>query len=139
MAYDDGKFGVIHRHWFGLTAKAGGSGDVITFNESESTPVTRFYPKGPIEILKLGVQTLATLGKGEEAFNLKGDGTTLASVIASTTSAPWAIASVAVNEVLDAGSYLTLIASTNACSTGSCAVFIDYKPQPDSTKKWDDV
>jgi hypothetical protein len=83
----------------------------------------------------LGVQTLATLGKGEQAFNLKIDGsTTMKSVTASSSSAPGAIASAVVDDGLSAGSYLSLIASTNACSTGTCAVFIDFRRKFDQSK-----
>lgn len=136
-SYDDAKYGVIERHWFSLPITAGGDAAAgLTFNETEATKVKRFYPKGPITIKKLGVLTLATLGKGEQAFNLKIDGsTTMKSVVCSTTSAPGTIASVAVNDSLSAGSYLSLIASTNVCSTGTCAVFIDFVRKYSS--KWD--
>ena len=138
MPYDDGKYGVIERHWFSLPITWGGSAaGGITFNETEATKVKRFYPKGPIQILKLGVITLGTLGKGEQAFNLKIDGTTtMQSVTASSASAPGTIASIAVNDGLSAGSYLQLIASTNACSTGTCAVFIDFRRSYHNSK-WD--
>jgi len=136
--YDDSRFGVIERHWFGLPVTwGGGAAAGLLFNETEATPVKRFYPKGPIQILKLGVITLGTLGKGEQAFNLKADGTTtLKSIVASTTSAPGAIASIAVNDGLSCSSYLTLIASTNVCSTGSCAVFLEFRRKFDSAGKW---
>jgi len=135
--YDDSKFGVIERHWFGLPKTwGGGAAGGITFNETEATTIKRFYPKGPIQIQKLGVIALATLGKGEQAFNLKIDGsTTMKSIVASTTSAPGTIASVVVDDGLSAGSYLSLIASTNACSTGTCAVFIDFRRKYD-TSRW---
>lgn len=129
LRYDDAKHNVVERHWFGLTQKAGGSGTVLTFNESEATKITRWYAKGPIQIRKVGVMTLATLGKGEEAFNLKVDNTnTVTSVIASTTSAPYTIASTVLDtpRTVSQSSYLTLIESTNVASTGSCAVFVEY-------------
>ena len=135
--YSDSKFGTIFRHWFGLTAKHGGCGDILTFNETEATKVTRFYPKGPIRILKMGIYTAATLGKGEEAFQLQKSGTKIVSVTASTTSAPYAIASSNFDTTVPAGSYLTLIASTNVCSTGSTAVFFDYIPKFSNDGKWD--
>lgn len=138
--YDDSKFGVIERHWFGLPKTwGGGAAAGFTFNESEATVVKRFYPKGPITILKLGVLTLATLGKGEEAFNLKKDGSTLVgAVVASTTSAPGTIASnvAPASANVAAGSYLQLVSSTNACSTGTCAVFIDFVRRFDVGGKW---
>lgn len=137
--YDDAKYGVIERHWFGLPKTwGGGAAAGLTFNESEATPIKRFYPKGPIVVEKLGVVALATLGKGEQAFNLKIDGsTTMKSVVCSSASAPGAIASIAVNDSLTAGSYLSLVASTNACSTGTCAVFIDFRRKYETTGKWD--
>jgi hypothetical protein len=128
MAYDDGRFGVVERQWFGLNQKHGGSGSAITFNETEANKVTRWYPRGPIHIEKFGVKTLTALGKGEELFTLQIDGTTaMKKITASTTSAAYTVASAAVNDDLAAGSYLTILASTNVCSTGSVALFIDFR------------
>jgi len=137
MSYDDARYGIIERHWFGLpTTWGGGAAAGITFNETETTPVKRFYPKGPIQVLKMGVLTLGTLGKGEQAFNLKIDGTTtMKSVMASSQASTGAIASVTVGDSLSSSSYLTLIASTNACSTGTCAVFIDFRRKYISSDK----
>ena len=137
--YDDSKYGVIERKWFGRTVKAGGStASGFTFDESTDTEVTRWYPRGPIEIKKFGVMTLATLGKGEEVFAIRKSGSTrVATVTASTTSAPWTIAStVTVSSAnVAAGSYLDIIASTNVCSTGTCAVFVDFVRR--YSTKWD--
>ncbi len=136
-AYDDAKYGVIERKTFGLTQKHGGDAAAgFTFNETESTKVTKWYPKGPIQIQKFGTYALATLGKGEQLFGLALDGTRLTQVTASTTSAPYAIASVAVDDGLSSGSYLTINASTNVCSTGTCALFIDFRRKYDSSG-WD--
>jgi hypothetical protein len=63
---------------------------------------------------------------------LNCNGTRVEEIVASTTSSPWTIASVAVSKTVNAGSYLTLIASTNVCSTGSVAVFVDYVPMFDN-------
>lgn len=134
--YSSDIFGSIQRVWFGLTVKHGGSGAVLTFNETESTKVTRFYPRGPVEILKFGVYTEATLGKGEEDFVLSIGGTRVTAVTASTTSAPYTIASVDVATAIDAGGYLTILSSTNVCSTGSVACFIDFRPRYEAGK-WD--
>ena len=127
--YDDGVYGVTFRQWFGLTQKHGGTDAVLTFNESEGTKVTRHYPRGPIKITKMGAYVAATLGKGEEVMTLDVDGARVTQVTASTTAAPYTIASVSVSKIMNAGSYITIGASTNVCSTGSVAVFIDYVPQ----------
>jgi hypothetical protein len=138
--YSDGVFGDVRRQWFGLTQKHGGADAVITFNETRAVKITRHYPKGPIKILKFGVYTAATLGKGEELFRLCVNGTTTpptgGTVVASTTSAPYTIASVACAKQVNAGSYITLLASTNVCSTGSVALFIDYVPVFSNSGKW---
>jgi len=127
--YDDAKFGVVQRHWFGLTKKAGGQGAADGFELSaDATHVTRFYPKGPMYITKFGVMHLATQGGTEVTVNLKRNSSTLATVIASTDSAPWAIASKAVNKNVDAGSYL-VITSEGTVATGSVACFIEWHPK----------
>ena len=140
--YSDPKYGVIERKYFSLPIKHGGSAAAgFTFNETELTKVTRWYPKGPVVLQKFGCLTLATLGKGEEVFRLTKQGaagTLLARVVASTTSAPYTVASVALDDTIDAGSYITIFGSTNVCSTGSVAFFIDYRRTYDQTK-WDPV
>lgn len=142
MPYDDPKFGVIERHWCSLPVKQGGSAAAgFTFNESEGVKVTRLQFKGPIVLQKFGVMTLGTLGKGEQLFRLTKQGaagTLLGRVVASTTSAPYTIASVALDDTIDAGSYLTIFGSTNVCSTGTVAFFIDFRRAYDGSK-WDPV
>lgn len=137
--YDDSKFGVIERKTFGLTVKHGGeTATGITFNETEATKVTRWYPRGPITVKKFGVVTLATLGKGEEAISLYKSGSTrIASVTASTTSAPYTVASTTTvsSANVAAGSYINILASTNVCSTGTVAVFVDFVRK--YSTKWD--
>lgn len=62
--YDDSKYGVVTRKWFGLTKKHGGDcADGYTFTGSGSTVthLARWYPKGPIKVTKLGFMVLATL------------------------------------------------------------------------------
>lgn len=137
--YDDSKYGVIERKWFGRTVKHGGeTASGFTFNETAAVKVTKWYPRGPITIKKFGCMTLGTLGKGEEVFGLRKSGSTrVATVTASTTSAPYTIAStVTVSSAnVAAGSYLDIIASTNVCSTGTCACFVDFVRRYSS--KWD--
>lgn len=134
-SYSDAKYGIIYRKWFGLTTRAGGESATtgITFNETQSNVVKRWYPprKGTIQMLKYGVMTLATLGKGEQSFDLCVNGTTspFATLVASTTSAPFTIASKVTAKGLTAGSYVSILASTNVCSTGTVAIWIDYRPK----------
>lgn len=153
--YSDSKYGVIERTWFGLTAKWGGEVAAgVTFNETQANVnPKKWYPKGPIEIIKLGVMTLATLGKGEQLFGLtvQGTATVKGVVVASTASAPATIASNpltpggsyqgystgAARPTLAAGSYLTFLASTNVCSTGTVALFVDWRRRFSSAGKWD--
>lgn len=139
--YSDAPFqGITVRKWYGSTAKLGGSGAIITFNETQAAKVTRDYLRGPVKIKKFGVLTAATLGKGEELFTLGVNGTAQsnATVVASSASGQYTIASVAVSKIVNAGSYLSILASTNVCSTGSVALFIDYIPQYQAgNSKWD--
>lgn len=128
--YSDKKYDVIERKWFGLSKANGGDAAAgFTFNETQAALIKRYYPKGPIRLLKIGVMTLATLGKGEQLVGLTVDGTATvkATIVASTTSAQYTIASKTLATVVQPGSYLSLLASTNVCSTGSIAVFIDFR------------
>lgn len=61
--YSDDKYGVVERKWFGLTRKLGGetaSGFTIGSGTTE-TFVHRWYPKGPVKVVKCGAMVLATL------------------------------------------------------------------------------
>jgi hypothetical protein len=133
--YDDSKFHTLERVWFGLTSKAGGSGDVpYTFHETQlaAGPMARYYVgPGPIRVKKFGALVLATIGAGEQYFTLYKSGTggtAMAGVMCTTDSAPWAISSdVTISSgTVNSGSYLTIKASTNTGSTGSVACFIDF-------------
>jgi len=65
--YDDAKFGVIERTWFGLPRKYGGecaSGFTIASGTTESV-VARWYPKGPIAVKKMGAFVCATLASAD--------------------------------------------------------------------------
>lgn len=133
--YDDAKYNVIERQWFGLTTKHGGqAASGITFNETEGAKVARWYPKGPILVKKFGLRVLATMGKGEEVFVLFKNGSSrIGTVVASTTGLNYTQPDNAVNDSPDSdyatipeGDYLTLHASTNVCSTGTIAFFVDF-------------
>ena len=122
--YDDSKYGVMERLW--LTAQQVNQSDVQL--SGDSTLVKRFYPKGPIKILRFGVQHLATQGGTEVTVSLKkgASGTVWATVVASTDSAPWVIASKTPSTtVIPAGSYIT-VDSAGTVATGSVHCFIDY-------------
>lgn len=139
-SYSDSRYGIIERQWFGLPKLwGGGAAAGLTFNETQAAVIKRCYLKGPVKLLKIGVQTLATLGKGEQLFGLTvgGTATVKATIVASSASAPGTIASKTLATSLSAGSYLALLASTNVCSTGTVAVFIDFRRSFDSTGKWD--
>jgi hypothetical protein len=136
MSYSNAQYGVIERQWFGLSKVMGGECAAgFTFNETEATIVKRWYPRGPIQLLKLGVLTLGTLGKGEESFGMYKNTTRITAIVASTTSAAFTVASKALTTAMDAGDYLSFVASTNVCSTGTVALFVDYR-RAYHTSKW---
>lgn len=134
--YDDAKYGVIERVWFGLMKKQGGDNVANTGgfipDETTKTHVTRWYPKGPIKIKKFGLLIAATIGKGETVYVLKKNGSTrVGTVTASTSGAPYSSTAYSINSsptvsTLPDGDYLSLVSSTNVCSSGTCAFFIDY-------------
>jgi len=144
MAYDDAKFGVIERKWFGLTVKNGGETAAAHLIPAvaEAAKVTRWYPRGPIIVKKFGVMVQATGGDGEQTFVLKkgvaATGTRIAAVTSSTDGASYTIASNSspASFNIAAGSYLSILASTNVCSTGSYAFFVDFVRRYDGTDKW---
>jgi len=151
--YSDSKFGVINRKWFGLTKKHGG--DVAagyTFGTTDATSIThlaRWYPRGPVKMLKAGSRHLATmtqassdlvparlLTRGASAsvgctWNVKSTSTAINPyVVASTTT--FTVAQV------KAGEYIAVktgtprtdngTAANTATLTGTVAFFVDYVP-----------
>lgn len=158
--YDDSKFGVIERKWFGLTKKHGG--DVAagyTFGTTDATVIThlaRHYPRGPIAIQKAGAYTLATVGGGGTLFDKLPVHVTKNGVRVSAltfdvrdAAAPFSIASVkpSAETVIDAGSYIGFQTATpqsdkgtagnTATVTGSVAFFVDYRRVFDPSGAWD--
>lgn len=163
--YSDGKFGVIHRKWFGLTKKCGGDsagGFTLTAEAgTKATHVTRWYPKGPIKVLKAGHLVLATIACTATTMDRlpffirknttrMGAGWFLADnsaqySIGSQTS--WVNAAGVTLSTLDAGDYISIEAGTpetdkatdvtTATVTGTVSFFIDYAPTFSSTGKWD--
>ncbi len=156
--YDDAKFGVITRKWFGLTSKHGGADDVgYTFATTDATAidhVARHYFRGPIKLVKSGTFVLATIGGGGTVFSripvrLEVNGVTeSAEFYASDANAPYAISSTVTftQAEVDAGSYVGWktgtpestkgTIGTTATVTGTVAFFIDYKPAWHESK-WD--
>lgn len=70
MMYDSAAFHVVERIYWGLTRKHGGdasAGISQAGSGTSTTPVTRFYPKGPIDIVSFGVRVLATLATAANA------------------------------------------------------------------------
>jgi hypothetical protein len=124
--YDDSKYGVVERLYLGPIQ------DSMLL--SVSTILKRFYPKGPIAIKKFGAQVIATTGGTECTLYLRKSGTTIATVVCSTDSAPWTIASKASTATVGPGSYISIVSSTGV-ATGSVCCFIDYVRLYSS--KWD--
>ena len=157
--YDDSKFGVIERYWTGLTSKHGGADDVgFGLGTTDATTIdhlARYYPKGPIRMLKAGHFVLATIGGGGtdmdviparilvDGANESGDWNI------PDAGAPFSIASTVTftDAVVDAGSYIGVRTgtpqSTNATAantatvTGTVAFFVDYRRVWVETGKWD--
>jgi len=146
--YSDEKYGVVERHWFGLTKKFGGdAASGFTFGTTDATSVnqvTRFYPKGPIRMLKFGYITLGTVSGGGTGMDviplrLRVNGSNESSTINIPTAAiNYAIGSTETftNPVVDAGSYIDIITGTPqtadgtaanaATSSGTVSFFLDY-------------
>jgi hypothetical protein len=151
MAYDDGKFGVVERVWFGLNAKSGGSGaNPYTFGTTDATTidqVQRHYFRGPVKLKKFGYMVLATVGGGGTAMDvvparLMVSGSNESSDInIADAAAPWTIASTTTftNDLVPNGSYIHTrtgtpqsakgTAANTATTTGSVAFFVDYVRQ----------
>lgn len=154
--YDDAKFNVIERKWFGLTKKYGG--DVAagyTLGTTDSTAiahVARWYPKGPIQLVKAGSFTLATLnGSGVDKIDcrvkVRGASASLAASFNCFASAQFSFASDSSMTAVrvKAGEYLSIrtgtpetdkgTAKNTSTTTGTLAFFVDYRRDVDS--KWD--
>jgi hypothetical protein len=156
MSYSDGKYGVITRKWFGLTKKFGGdcaTGYTLgTTDATARSQVARWYPKGPIDIVKAGSFTLATLnGSGVDKIDcrvkVRGASASLCASFNCFASALYSFASdstMAVKRV-KAGEYLSIrtgtpetdkgTAKNTSTTTGTLAFFVDWVPVYDS--KWE--
>lgn len=149
MGYDEGKYGVIQRHWFGLTKKCGGAAAAgFTFGTCDATAhthVTAFYPKGPIKLLKFGAFALATFSAADGTVDkvthrLYCDTGIEASIDSATDQAQYAIASTVTftSATIGPGSYIMIDSATPDTDKGTEAItgtiggtmafFIDYHP-----------
>lgn len=165
MPYDDGKYGVINRKWFGLAKKYGGdAADGYTFGTTDATSqthVARWYPKGPISVQKVGYMALASIIAGSQdttdriplRFTTRGGSAsvcaTLSIDIDGGTIAPYAVGSNESPTVRQckAGEYMSVktgtpqtaggTAANTATTLGTAAFFIDWaaKPTPASEYK----
>lgn len=157
--YDDAKFGVITRHWFGLTVKWGGAqanGGSYTLGTTDATvrtQVAKWYPKGPIRMVKAGSFVLATLVNASVdrvpvRIKTRGGSASVGCVF-YTTKTLNAFASTTTFTVRQckAGEYLTVVTGTpqtdkgtaanTATTTGTLAFYVDYVPTWDSSGKHD--
>lgn len=153
--YDDGQYGVITRKWFGLTKKYGGDcATGYTLGTTDATAiahVARWYPRGPIKVLKAGSFTLATLnGSGVDRIDarvkVRGASASLAASWDAFASAQFTFASdISMSAVqVKAGEYLSIrtgtpetdngTAKNTSTTTGTLAFFVDYVPMYDVTK-----
>jgi len=163
MPYDGAKYGPAPRKWFGLTRKWGGDlpNEGGRGTSAYTMPATngatavshlaKWYPDGPIKILKCGARVLATLTNASSdkhlaKFLTRGASASVACTVnlksTSTAIAPAAVASKAVMTIsqVKAGEYLAIRTATPltdkgtaiaATTTGSVAFFVDYIPAYD--------
>lgn len=162
-SYSDSKFGVIQRKWFGLTKKMGGDcADGYTIGSAATcvAKVARWYPRGPVKLVKAGVMVLATLEKRvasnwelRHRFRADGASASLGILVThdpgtATKVAPYTIASstTITRSRVKAGGYVAIKTATpqtdegtrlTASVLGTLAYFVDYKPMFDGDGKWD--
>jgi hypothetical protein len=164
MSYDDGKYGVINRKWFGLTKKHGGDvADGYTFGTTDATSqtaVARWYPKGDISIQKIGAMVLASVTAGSQdytdripvrvltrgasasvagTFSLDIDGGTMTQFTFASNESPTV-------RRCKAGEYISIksgtpqtangTAANTATTAGTVAYFIDYAARPVPASEW---
>lgn len=155
--YDDSKFGVITRKWFGLTKKLGG--DVAagyTLATTDATTISqlaRWYPKGPIKFVKFGSFVLATLVNASVdrvpvRLLTRGASASVGGVAysAKTLFSFGSTVTFTVNKC-KAGEYISIrtgtpqtdkgTAANTATTTGTLAFFLDYVPTYNEDGKWD--
>ncbi len=121
--YDDHYYGENHRITF--PPKEIGTTGAVTLK-------SRWYPKGPIRVTKFGViYSVATSGS-ELTISLKkgASASVVATIVASTTTAQWTVASKgSLTQLVGVGSYLS-ITTDGTADAGSAECFIDYTQLP---------
>ncbi len=161
--YDDSKFGVITRKWFGLTTKLGGDKvvgtGVFTIGSGATCviKIAKWYPRGPIKLVKAGVMVVATLQKRvasnyELRHRFLADGASGSVGITvthdpgtATQVAPYTISSsvTLTRAKVKAGAYMVIKTATpqtdentrrTSSVLGSLAYFVDYVPMYDGSK-----
>jgi len=120
LSYDDQQFNMIER---ALLC------NVPALCVSQTTWVTRWYPKGPIRIKKFGIITTVESTGSEFTVTLADSaGSELATIVCSTTQAV-GLASKALTgltaDLIIAGDYITVTADGTS-DAGSMMPFIDY-------------
>jgi hypothetical protein len=162
--YDESKYGVINRTWFGLTKKHGGNAaDGYGFGTTDATTQThlaRYYPKGPIDIIKFGAKVLASITAGSQDYTdiitakllTRGGSASVAGTfsfdIDGGTIAPHVFASVeSLTAQCKAGEYVSIktgtpltndgTAANTATTPGTVAFFMDWTPKYDGNRNWD--
>ena len=147
-SYDDAKYGVIERKWFGLTKKWGGETAAgYTLGTTDATAIAhlaQWYPQGPILLVKAGSFTMATLnGSGVDRIDarvkVRGASASLAASWNAFASAAKSFASditMAAARV-KVGEYVSIrtgtpetdkgTAKNTSTTTGTLAFFVDYK------------
>lgn len=163
--YSDVTYSTVERKWFGLSTDAGGDAAAgYTFGTTDATTnthVTRWYPGGPIKVIKFGGMVTSTtlksgsadivncrlVGRGGSAsamatFNILG----LSSE--ATVSDQFDLASdVSITaDVVKTGEYISINSATpttdkateiiTATMAGDVAFFVDYVRQFDNTEEW---
>lgn len=145
--YDDERFGVIERKWFGLTKKYGGDCAAgYTLGTTDATAIAhlaRWYPKGPIKLVKAGSFTMCTLnGSGVDKIDCRvktrGASASLCASFNCFSSAQFAFASDITMSypTVKAGEYISIrtgtpetdkgTAKNTSTTTGTLAFFVDY-------------
>lgn len=119
ITYDDAMFQQVHRHYFVEPGDPTGTTSLIA----------RWYPKGPIDIKKFGLEvtTEYAASKNDVSLTCDSDASVMATVHCSSTQAV-GIASKAVdaaNQRVDAGSYISITAGATV-GTGDVQPFVDY-------------
>jgi hypothetical protein len=156
--YEDSKFGVITRKWFGLTKKYGGetAAGFTGFGTTDATHVSqlaRWYPRGPIKMVKFGVFVLGTITNGSVdrvPYHIYTRGASASvgalAYVAKSQNVFGSSTDFTVSQV-KAGEYISIAmgtpqtdkgtAANTASTTGTVAFFLDYVPTFDSGGKWD--